>query len=138
MREFTQRFNLSQGIKPVERPTRNGEALTVCRGLKPDNERLIPFDKIGWQIDPEEEVVQEFPYPQIYVGQRYSFLMTAADIYVIEGDGTLTELWGGMSEYQTWHVADFAEFVVFTNGLVTLCYPEPIEDFAEITCFQYW
>lgn len=138
MREMTQPINFSKGISPAYRAIRNSEHLTSLVGLRSQGERLVPLESFTYPIDSDEGEDAGFPQPQLYVGQRYTFLMTLTEIYQVDSDGKLTSLWGGLTANKSWHVADFAEFVVFTNGLVTLCYPEASGDVAEITCFQYW
>lgn len=138
MREQTQTIRLSKGIRPLIGAARNTEMLTRLVGLRPDNERLVPSRTLTYPIPSTEGEDAGFPYPQLHVCQRYTFLCTATEIYQVNDDWELTSLWGGLTAHKTWHVADFAEFVVFTNGLVTLCFPEESGELAEITCFQYW
>lgn len=135
MREQTRRITFTKGIRPVDKATRNTENLIQLIGLRPDNERLIPVNDLSYPITEESA---GFPYPHLFIGQRYTFLLTATEIYSVDDSWNLTSIWGGLTENLTWHVADFAEFLIFTNGNVTLCYPTETGTVATISCFQYW
>lgn len=134
MREQTKRLNFSKGIRPADKAVRNSEFLSQLIGLRPDNERLVPPESLS----SIPAVAGGFPYPQLYIGQRYTFLLMSTEIYLADAFWNFTSIWGGMTANLTWHVADFVEFLVFTNGNVTLCYPEEAGSAAAITCFQYW
>lgn len=138
MREITQRFNFSAGLRPYQQNVRNKELLTQCLNLHIDNERLIPSVTFSYPVPSAQGESAGYPFPQLYLGQRYNFLLCETEIYQIDDDWNLISLWGGLTANKTWHVADFAEFLIFTNGLFTVCYPELDETVAEITCFQYW
>ncbi len=135
MQEMTATFNFTHGLSPVNRPVRNGSGLTNLVGLKPFKDRLVPLNSI---VVPEEGSTISWPFPQILICQRYNFRLEENEIFLYDDDWNAISLIAGIISGGVWHIADFAEFVVFTNGAHTVCWPYLDEETAEITCFQYW
>lgn len=148
MREQTNNLKLDNGINPSKRPTRNGQTLSECQNLQVEASQLIPIETMKYKID---EVSGGYPLPQLIICQRYSFLADESTVYLIHYDWSLEAIYEDIPTEDTWyvtdntwHVADFENFVVLSNGHFVICYPErawrcPGGQYSEpeITCFQY-
>lgn len=141
MREQTAQIELKKGINPLTRPSRNGAFLSECKNLYVEENKLIPVEDINYEVG----IPSGYPFPQFYVAQRYMFLLEKSAIHLILDDWSVNTIFEGISEYDTWHVADFEDFVVFSNGSVVLCWPQREwrcfdydRNVPDITCYQYW
>jgi len=65
--------------------------------------------------------VTYWPFPQLEQLARVTFVLTHNAIYAKEGN-YLSLLWSGESTFNRWSVADFLNFVLFSNGKEVLEY----------------
>lgn len=141
MRESRKTLELKRGLRPFKKETRRAELLEECVNLRVRNEKLVEPQEIEWPdivgVDPG------FPHPQLRLCWFYTFLLDETTIYQVDmSDWTLTILFDGIIAGGIWHVADFGEFIVFSNGSVTICWPESYIEAPEfpetaIECFDY-
>ena len=132
---------MSQGLRPFPKETRRPELLEGCLNLRVKNSRLEEAHTLEWPeitgIDPG------FPSPQLRFCWSYTFLLEESTISrVYPSDWSTEVLFDGLDEGGIWHVADFGEFVVFTNSVETICWPESFIEAPEfpetaIECFHY-
>jgi hypothetical protein len=58
-----------------------------------------------------------WPFPQLIVGQNFTFLCTADTVYSVASDNTLTWLFTAPAPVsEIWHLAEFKTDWVLTNG----------------------
>lgn len=105
----------------------NQEALTECFNLIPRIQGLISTPTISHPIT---AVTVSHPWPQIFLGYKHWVCCTEDKIYTINANWSLT-LQLDLAVYyntfpnapkETWHFADFFDYVVLTNGGVTVVY----------------
>lgn len=115
------------GLRKYSNSPINTETLVECFNIIPDNAGLIPSPTITQSIN---AVSVDHPFPQVFIGHVHWVCCTRSKIYTINADWTLT-LQLDLNVYYnsfpnapqgTWHFADFFDYVVLTNGGVTVIY----------------
>jgi hypothetical protein len=117
----------ASGLRMESSMPRNSDTLTTCINLAPREVGLLPLPSIS---QPITSISTSFPYPQIFLGSFHWILLTKDKLYSINADWSVTlELdlsvyYGGhpTASYGIWHIADFHEYLIATNGQVTILY----------------
>lgn len=123
----------TSGLRPYANNPINQDTATECFNLAPRIQGLVPIETINQSID---SIVASFPFPQIFFGHKFWLACTSTKIYTINGDFSLTlelDLTGAfIGPGQVWHFADFFDYVILTNGIVTV-YRDP-----DSATFKIW
>jgi hypothetical protein len=116
-----------KGLRPYDDTVTNQEMLTDCFNLIPRAQGLVSVPDISHPIT---AVSVNHPWPQIFLGHKHWVCCTQDKIYTINANWSLT-LQLDLDIYynsfpnapkETWHFADFFDYVVLTNGGVTVVY----------------
>jgi len=123
MKEFGVMFDegLRQGVRPFSTNPRNAQSLITCFNLKPDEMGLRPYQPI---TNPLSGVSDDWPFPQLFLGQDVRVLATATAIYELT-NWTLGAAKLTVTENERWELIDFGSHIILTNG-TKLC----IRDYA--------
>jgi hypothetical protein len=86
-------------------------------------------------------VSQDFPFPQIFLGHQKWLLCDKDAIYEIDGFWNLTKVLDLTAdytadptlEYNTWHFADFYNYVLLTNGEFLVHYDTTTDTLEKVT-----
>lgn len=119
--------NFIKGLRQYEDMPRNSEGLVECFNLIPRPQGLISVPNISTPIT---DTTVDHPFPQIFFGHVHWVCATESKIYTINGDWSLTQRLDLNVYYNSfptapkgaWHFADFFNYVVLTNGGVTVLY----------------
>lgn len=119
MKEFETEFR--DGIIRAlrrEQYARDREALLEAFNVESYSNRLVAFDAL---THPFTDVLAsvDWPYPQLCIGQDATLLGTRTKVYEVSGGWALTER-ATVTEYDTWHIADFGDYMLLTNGETVL------------------
>lgn len=107
-----------EGLRLKESISKNTDTLSECFNLIPDDQGLIPNPTISQDIT---AVVADHPFPQIFFGFEHWLCCTRNKIYFIQADWSLTEIVDITgNEGGTWHLADFFDYAILTNGVVNV------------------
>ena len=126
---------ITQGLRKHSDGPFNSEALTECFNVIPRVQGLVPAPTI---IGSLVGISADYPFPQIFFGFRHWVCCTRDKVYTINGDYTVT-LQLDLSVYYNsfptapqgvWRMADFHDYVVLTNGGVTINY-DPVSGIWE-------
>lgn len=113
MRVYNHKFHdlYKKGLRPLEDVDYNGKFLTLAQNVKPSPAGLIDIEKYVRSFVLNEDA-------QIFVTYKEIYVLTSTQIYKVSGSSLIsvstTTTAGGL-----WSCADFREYIVFTNGLVT-------------------
>lgn len=118
MREYSYLFDkgLAKGLRATAKNPRNSQALVESKGMFVEYGSLQSLPAFS-DIDISTLGVVAFPYPQVFVLYSMTLVCTATAIYQLVGS-TLTLLIGSLPGGVTWSCADFATFILLTNGKV--------------------
>ncbi len=103
-----------KGLRSVPKP-RNQNRLARAYNLKPTREGLK-----GWAEIPQlfEQARVSFPFPQLYVGREYIYILDATQISTYDpATGIETVLDNTITEGGSWHFVDHGVFFKATNGV---------------------
>lgn len=124
MREFSVRLQeVTRGLYNTDSPA--PFSLCDCLGLRPSNvgalisTKPIVFPPFNMFYDQEVEKVPLFWYG------RNCFLLLRDAVYTFNKDYTVRDFLN-VSSGSSWHVADFGEYAVFSNGVSVVSYQEGI------------
>ena len=128
MREIDYTFNeFTTGLRPFEKMPKNSKTLIECFNLIPRTEGLVERTSVTTAVT---GISTDHPWPQVFLGTRHWVCCTRDKIYTINSNWTLTQQLDLSTYYNTfpnapkgtWHFADFFDYVVLTNGGVTVVY----------------
>ena len=116
-----------EGLRKYDNTGFNQVLLTECFNVIPRIQGLIPSPTIS---QPITSISADHPYPQIFIGHTHWVLCTEDKIYTINGDYSVTQVLDVAPYYGAfpsapkgvWHFADFFDYVVLSNGGVTVIY----------------
>lgn len=117
----------TKGLRQYSDASRNSEGLVECFNLIPRPQGLIAAPTISRLIT---QVSVDHPFPQVFIGHVHWVCATRDKIYTVNGDWSLT-LQLDLNVYYNsfpdapqgvWHFADFFNYVVLTNGGITVLY----------------
>lgn len=110
---------LARGLRSSKRNPRNAKFLVECVGA-------VGYDKVLQVIDDLQNnridtsvIVDNFPYPQIFVFTEMIIVCGSVDIYEYSS-GSLTKKLGPVTVGQLWSAVDYHRFVYMSNGVVTV------------------
>lgn len=115
------------GLRPRSNGPKNEDTLIECFGLIPKAEGLLAPPVIAESI---MGISANHPWPQVFFGNSFWLCCTEYKIYTINADWTVTLAFDVTSYYGTypnaprgtWHFEDYTDFVILTNGGVTVLY----------------
>ena len=107
------------GLRPSSRLAQSTPALTQCVGVFPDQQALNAHEGFNLQDIASSIETCSFPFPQMYVGDMFVLIFTPTRVYEYAG-GTITEKLSGLTTGNRWEVVDFQNFMMATNGVVTI------------------
>ncbi len=128
MKEVGYTFSeFTKGLRPFEKMPKNSKTLVECFNLVPRSEGLTERISIVAAVT---GIVTDHPWPQVFLGTKHWVCCTRDKIYTVNSDWTLTQQLDLGVYYNTfpsapkgtWHFADFFDYVVLTNGGVTVVY----------------
>ena len=132
MQEFTIRYEaFHTGLRPARRSRRERAFLMECFNLRPFQGHTVGVQPI---INPRPSVDVTFPFPQLMVGSRLVQLNNNS-IQLLGTDFMPTSTFSTMVG-DSWHWADFGDYLVFTNGTAAYEYV-PGDGFAAIADVQF-
>ena len=110
--EFPLNSMLSNGLRTEEEAKRNGSNLTTVSNARCSKDALVQADKLvrTFALDVDGTI---FP---TYKG---IFILTGTALYSYE-NYILTSLLTGLEEGGLWSIADFGDYILFTNGVINL------------------
>lgn len=109
---FTLKSLFNKGLRPLVESPRNGSYLTEVTNARESEGGLIQADKIIRTFNLNEDAI-------IFTAYKGVFVLTATALYEYAAE-TLTQLLSGLDEGVMWSMADFGDYVLFTNGAVNL------------------
>jgi len=124
LRDGTFSFNiegeaLARGMRPSKRSPRNAKYLVKCVGAVGLDNVLQVIDGLETdRVDTIANILDAFPYPQVFVFTNVILVCGRQDIY--EYDGTLTHVLGPVTAGQLWSAVDFFDFIYMSNGVVAV------------------
>jgi hypothetical protein len=131
VREFsvTLKDALASGISPEERPGVNAPYLRTLTGLRPSPHGLLPLSALSLPLSPAPTV--SWPFPQLIRGAGVSLLMGATSAALVdESDWSYAPLTTydaaspstpkAIATGGPWHMADFGDSWILTNGAAIL------------------
>ena len=115
MRGFNNIFPLSSGLVSVDNYMHEQKALHGCVNLRPVGDVLMRFEK-----PQRARNVMDFPFPQIWEGNKYRIVVTRQEIIINETERLKND----------GHLFDFADFHDFVLGVspTTILYREVAND----------
>ena len=116
MKEYQDTFELKAGLSMIADPDRNLPVLEEAIGCFPDTNGLITHEAATVNVAP---IACSFPYPQWFSLREVTVVCYATSIYEVIG-GVETFKLGGLTSGLPWSVADFYQYLVLTNGKVTV------------------
>lgn len=127
MKEIGYTLDIATGLRLREKMPRDHESLEVCFGLVPRFEGLVTPTVISESI---ASISANHPWPQIFFGDSFWLLCDKYKIYIINADWSVTLAIDTTPYYGTfpaaprgvWDFEDFHDFVLLTNGGVTVLY----------------
>lgn len=102
----------NKGLRPLEESPRNGSYLTAISNGRVTEGGIVGADKYIRTFALNESA-------QIFSTYKSTFVLTLDTIYSYDGSA-LTQLLTGIVPGLMWSIADFGEYVLFTNGNVNL------------------
>jgi len=120
MREYELPYDLKDvGLRRDYRNPISAPGLVECFNAKPTPFGMVGVDNVTNPIDEAmktEGIEVDWPYPQLYIGKNYTWLMTRDKIYSVTADWDLVHEADIFvpSDYG-WSVADFGTYNLFTN-----------------------
>lgn len=107
---FTMKDLLGTGLRPLEESPRNGMHMTASSNGRPSIGGLVQGDKYTRSFAIDEAA-------QIFHTYKGTFILTADSIYSYSYyDDAITLLIDTIPPGLMWSVADFGEYILFTNG----------------------
>lgn len=110
--------DLSRGLRPSEYSPRNEKFLTECTGAIGYEKSLQTIEDITSLLVDTSLIVDDFPYPQIFVFTNHIIICGETKIYELVG-GSLT-LKITVTAGIRWSAVDFREFIYLSNGKVSV------------------
>jgi hypothetical protein len=101
-----------------EQYARDREALLEAFNVESLPNRLVAFVALTHPFSASEAAV-DWPFPQLCIGQDVMLLGTRTKVYEVSGTWTLIAR-ATVTEYDTWHIADFGDYMLLTNGETVL------------------
>jgi len=138
MKEAANKFEavFKQGLRPIHKRSTSFQLYDLFN-FRPTPEGLMPYSPVvipladatitTYDLDDEE-----FPFPQLIVGKKHTFICCSEKIYMVDSDDwdTLTELTTYDADDPTeekaitaggvWELADFWDSWFLTNGVCTV------------------
>lgn len=108
--------DLSRGLRRQAVNVRDKHAMTSMAGLIGKDDVLQALDQLS-RID-TDVIGDSFPYPQLFVLSNYILICSATKIYDYTSGSLVLKL--TVSAGSTWKVIDFLEYLVLTNGDITV------------------
>lgn len=128
VREIGYTFDkFTKGLRLFEGMPKNSDTLVECFNVVPRLEGLVERSSITTEVT---GVTANHPWPQVFLGAKHWVCCTESKIYTVNSDWTVTQQLDLSVYYNTfpsapkgtWHFADFFDYVVLTNGGVTVVY----------------
>jgi hypothetical protein len=111
---------LSRGLRSSKRSPRNEKFLVEAAGMVGIDGVLQAIDDLEVdRIDTSADILDAFPYPQIFVFTNVIIVCGRQEIF--EWDGTtLTSMISALTAGQLWSAVSFYEFIYMSNGAVSV------------------
>lgn len=128
MKEIGYTFSeFTKGLRPFEKMPKNSKTLVECFNVVPRVEGLVERETVTTAVT---GVTANHPWPQVFLGLKHWVCCTEDKVYTVNADWTVTQQLDLSVYYNTfpnapkgtWHFADFFDYVVLTNGGVTVVY----------------
>lgn len=110
---------LRGGVRPDETIPRNVPTLLELRNMRPGKAGLKPIEPPVSTNFSSYSV--SWPFPQIFISNRMSFLITSTTIYTFDEDFVFTNQYT-ISSTTPWHVAMAGGFAILTDGTTQVYY----------------
>jgi len=113
--------DLVRGLRPSNKLPRNNLFLSVCKGAVGQEGALKTLDPVALTTALMESavVVDDFPFPQLFVLERLVLVCNRASIYEYV-NGLVTLGIEGLTGGGKWALASSHEFIYLSNGSVSL------------------
>ena len=112
--DFTIKDLLNKGLRPLEESPRNGLHMTAASNCRPSVGGLVQGDKYTRSFNINEAA-------QIFHTYKGTFVLTADSIYSYSYyEDAITLLIDTIPPGLMWSIADFGEYILFTNGNINL------------------
>jgi hypothetical protein len=109
---------LKRGLRFSKRSPRNAGYLVTCIGAVGRDGVLQVLDTLT-RVDTSAVTGVAFPYPQLFVGPNLILICTSTKIYEYSA-GVLTLKYTAAVAAGTWSVADFYDYLYFSNGNIAV------------------
>ena len=116
MKKYLEEFKLNKGLSPIDSPLRNSNFLSTMTGCFCEEGLIKVHETILTQLPP---VACVFPYPQVFIGKSKTVVCLKDQIWEMVG-GTLIKKIDGLTVNLPWSIADFFDYLVFSNGSQTV------------------
>lgn len=113
MREAASTYKFEQGLRAWEDMGRDLPGLLECYNMVPRRGKLLPFEPLVNPTAGIESVL--WPFPQLFCGKKANYLLGRIKVFGLDSSFNITEMFMVAPSIR-WHVADFWDYVVFTNG----------------------
>lgn len=109
---------LSRGLRTTKRNPRNSKFLTECNGVVGLDNVLQVLEGLEEIRVVTDEIVGEFPYPQLFVFKKLIVICSATTIYELVGGSLVSKL--TVTAAILWSAAEFNDFIYMSNGRVAV------------------
>ena len=115
MREFESVFDkgLLKGLRSEAIEPAGDQRLTELKNLRPHEFGLRPVETITYPFD---DVVFAYPFPQLFLLRELRLMATETAVYTCDSSWSPTLAIGSLAAGGIWHVADFGDYILMTNG----------------------
>lgn len=104
----------AKGLRPLEESPRNGMYLTAASNIRVTEAGLVAADKLVREFALNENA-------QVFSTYRGLFVLTEDTLYEYNASlATLTQLLTTLTVGRNWSIADFGDYIIFTNGFVNI------------------
>jgi len=110
--------DLSKGLRSSKHSPRNEKFLTECTGAIGYEKSLQTIEDMSDLLVDTSLIIDDFPYPQIFVFTRHIIVCGKTDIYELIGAALVHKL--NVIACIRWSAVDFHEFIYLSNGRVSI------------------